>query len=316
MNLNLLVAFEALLEERSVSRAASRIGLSQPAMSNALARLREAFGDPLFLRAARGVTPTARAAELAAPVRAGLAHLRAAVEGQAGFDPSASTRTFRLAMTDYAELLLLGPLLRRVHQAAPGVQVLIRRLDGIFTAPETELRAGTLDAAIGFFPDASALDSSTRVLDLLEEGNVCVARRNHPLMRRRLTAERFAAAASVAVFYRADHRGLIDSVLAGQGLSRRLQATTPHFLAVPYLVAASDLVACVPAGLALRFRQRLALEVRKLPFSLPKFHHRLAWHEQVDGDAAHRWLRELIAEAVSFRERRVPPRRSSPANRQ
>lgn len=294
MNLNLLLAFEALLEERSVSRAAARIGLSQPAMSNALARLRAVFADPLFTRTARGMTPTARALELAGPVRGGLAQLRGALAARPRFDPAVSTRSFRLAMTDYAELLLLGPLLRRIQRSAPELQILVRRPERIFIPPEAELRAGTFDAAIGFFPEASALEPGTYSRDLFVEENVCLARRGHPLMRRRFTLRQFASARHVAVFYRADSRGLIDNILAGHGLRRRLQAATPHFLTVPYVVAESDLIAVVPAGLAARFRKKLPLEVRKLPLRLPPFHLRLLWHEHTAEDPAHEWLRSEI----------------------
>jgi DNA-binding transcriptional LysR family regulator len=297
VNLNLLVVFEALFEERSVSRAAARVGLSQPAMSNALARLREMFGDPLFTRQRRGMAPTPRAVELAGPVRAGLAQLRGALAGPPAFDPTSSARTFRIACTDYAELLLGGPLLARVQAAAPAVQVVIRRLDRIFAAPEADLRAGAVDAAIGFFQDASALEPSTRVRELFAEPNVCIARRGHPLLRSRLTAQRFAAAPQAGIFYQAETRGLVDNVLAAEGLRRRLQATTPHFLAVPHLVASSDLVACVPAGLAARFRRWLPIEVRKLPVELPPFHMRLAWHATADDNPAQQWFRIQVVAA-------------------
>ena len=294
VNLNLLLALEALLEERHVSRAAARIGLSQPAMSNALARLRAVFGDQLFIRTARGMTATSRALELAGPVRGGLAQLRSALAERPQFDPAASTRSFRLAMTDYAELMVLGPLLSRIQQQAPDVQILVRRLERIFIAPEAELRAGTFDAAIGFFPEASALEPGTYSRDLFVEENVCIARRGHPLMKKRFTLRQFAAASHVGVFYRADSRGLIDNILAGHGLRRRLQATTPHFLSVPFVVAASDLIAVVPAGLAARFRKMLQLEVRKVPILLPPFHMRLLWHEHTAEDPGEQWLREEV----------------------
>ncbi len=296
VNLNLLLAFEALIEERSVSRAAARIGLSQPAMSNALGRLRGVFADPLFTRTARGMTATPRALELAAPVRSGLAQLRAALAERPRFDPAVSTRGFTLAMTDYAELILLGPLLRRMQSIAPDVQILVRRLDRIFIPPEADLRAGTFDAAIGFFPEASALEPGTYSHDLFIEENVCLARKGHPLLRKRLTLRQFASASHIAVFYRAESRGLIDNILAGHGLRRRLLGTTPHFLTVPHVVAASDLIAVVPAGLAARFRKKLALEVRKLPLRLPPFRMRLLWHEHAAEDPAHQWLRSQILE--------------------
>jgi DNA-binding transcriptional LysR family regulator len=197
-------------------------------------------------------------------------------------------------MTDYAELLVLGPLLRRIQRSAPEVQILVRRLERIFIAPEAELRAGAFDAAIGFFPEANALEPGTYSHDLFVEENVCMARKGHPLMRKRLTLRQFAAASHVAIFYRADSRGLIDNILAGHGLRRRLQAATPHFLTVPYIVAESDLIAVVPAGLAARFRKKLPLDVRKSPLRLPPFHMRLLWHEHTAEDPGHAWLRSQI----------------------
>lgn len=298
MNLNLLLAFEAMLEERSVSRAAARIGLSQPAMSNALGRLRGVFGDPLFTRAARGMTATARALELAGPIRAGLAQLRSALTERPRFDPAATTRSFRLAMTDYAEFRLLGPLLRRIHRRAPDLQILVRRLERIFIPPEAELRAGVFDLAIGFFPEENALEPGTYSRDLFVEENACIARKGHPLMRRRLTLRQFAAASHAAVIYRVESRGLIDNILAGHGLRRRLQVATPHFLSVPHLVAGSDLIAVVPEALAAHFRKTLSLEVRKVPLRLPPFHMRLLWHEHAAADPGHAWLRAEILESV------------------
>lgn len=298
VNLNLLLAFEALLEECNVSRAARRIGLSQPAMSNALARLRQMFGDALFTRTARGVTATARALELAAPVRAGLSHLRSALAARPEFDAGASTRSFRLAMTDYAELTLAAPLLQRLAASAPSVQMVVRRVERIFVPPETELRAGRFDLAIGFFPEANALDPRTRAQDLFEEENVCILRRGHPLLRRRLTLRTFAAAAHIGVFYRDDTVGLVDNILAGHGLRRRLQATTPHFLMVPFAVAASDVIGVVPAGLAARFRKTLPIEIRKMPLLLPPFRMRMVWDEHSSDDPGHRWLRAQITGCI------------------
>jgi DNA-binding transcriptional LysR family regulator len=233
IDLNLFVAFDALLEERNLTRAAARVGLSQPGMSNALARLRALFGDPLFTRTARGMTPTPRATQLGGAVRGALAQLRVALSGPQGFDPSTSLRSFRLATIDYAEMLLLGPALRQVHKTAPGVQIKVRRLDRLFLPPEDDLRAGVIDAAIGFFADSSAVEPGAHMQDLLREDNVCIARKGHPLLRGRLTAARLSEAAQVGIFYRPETRGLIDNAMAGPGLSRRLQATSPHFLTVP-----------------------------------------------------------------------------------
>jgi DNA-binding transcriptional LysR family regulator len=306
INLNLLLAFEALMEEQHVSRAASRIGLSQPAMSNALARLREITGDPLFQRTSHGVRATARAVELAGPVRAGLAQLRNAFAERPRFDPATSTRRFRIALTDYAELVLMGPMLRSVARTAPNVQVVLRRVDSVFTPPEEQLRSGAFDAAIGFYPEANALDPHTLSADLFAEENVCVARKGHPLMKKRLTLREFAAARHIAVFYRDETVGLVDNILAGHGMRRRLQAATPHFLAAISVVAKSDLIAIVPAGLASRFRSGLNLETRKAPILLPTFHMRLLWHEHTSDDPAQQWLRAEIVRAARADSKQPP----------
>jgi DNA-binding transcriptional LysR family regulator len=295
VNLNLLVAFEALAEERSVSRAAARVGLTQPAMSNALKRLRAIFNDPLFVRTARGMTATPKAVDLAGPVRAGLAQFRSALAARPQFEPALSTRAFRLAMTDYSELLVLPALLTGIQAGAPGVQIVARRSERIFQAPEEELRDGSIDAAIGFYPEASALEPGTQSTGLFSEESVCVMREGHPLTGKRLTLRRFATAGHAAVISRTDARGFIDDLLAAHGLRRRLQAATPHFLVVPYIVASSDLVAVVPAGIAARFRHTLRLAVRKVPIAMPRFRMRLLWHADRTGDPAHEWLRGQIA---------------------
>jgi DNA-binding transcriptional LysR family regulator len=296
INLNLLVVFEALLEEKNVSRAAVRIGLSQPAVSNALARLRDLFGDPLFHRTSRGMSPTPRAIELAGPLRLGLSQLRSALAERPRFDPSESNRSFRIAMTDYAELTVLGPLMRRIAPLAPSVQIVVRRASRLFVAPETELRDGEFDAAVGFYPDPKALDPGTRSLELFAEQNVCIARKGHPLMQKRLTLRDFAAANHVGVFYRDETVGLMDNILIGYGLRRKLLATTPHFLSAIHAVAHSDLIAVVPAGLAARFQRDVGLEIRRCPVKLPTFDTRLLWHVSNSEDPAGKWLRsEIVA---------------------
>jgi DNA-binding transcriptional LysR family regulator len=314
VDLNLLVAFEALLDERSVSRAAARVGLSQPAMSNALARLRAVFDDRLFERAAGGMAPTPRAEQLRGPLRAGLAQLRRAFEGETSFDPATSPRRFRVAATDYVEWLLAGPLAAALSRQAPGVQIQLRRLDRLFVAPEAALRAGEIDLAIGFFPDARSLESGSVSETLLEEQNVVVARQGHPLLRRRLDLDAFAAARHAAVIYRPEPWGLIDTELAARGRRRNLFLAAPHFLTVLRAVSESDLIACVPERLARGLRQSLRLAIRPVPFPLPPFHTRMVWHEHAAGDAALIWLRSVLR-AIAAEAAIAPaaPRRTAPA---
>jgi DNA-binding transcriptional LysR family regulator len=299
VNLNLLLSFEALLDEQNVSRAATRIGLSQPAMSNALTRLRELFNDPLFIRTSRGMKATSRALELAGPVRDGLAKLRGAFAERPRFDPRVSTRSFRLAMTDYAELSLLPRLLQGVARVGSSNQIVVRRVDRIFQPPEAELRAGSFDAAIGFYPDANSLEPRTRSSNLFAEQNVCIARKGHPLLRKRFTLRDFAAAGHVGVFYRDETVGLVDNILAGYGVRRRLVATTPHFLTAVWLVAQSDLIAVVPAGLATRFERPLGLQIHRSPIRLPTLYMRLLWNENSTADPALQWLRSVIVQSLA-----------------
>ena len=291
LNLNLLLAFEALFDERNVTRAASRVGLTQPAMSNALNRLRAAFDDPLFRRVPGGVAPTARAQAMAPAIRAGLAQFRSAISERTEFHPESANLSFRVAMSDYAEWILVGRLIAHLQRAAPGIQIVVRRVERVFLPPEDELAAESLDAAIGFFPEPSALRPGTQSHELWAEDNVCILRRGHPFLRRHLGIRQFAAAQHVANVIRPDTRGFIDDILAGHGLKRKLAVATPHLMMMPSIVAASDLIGVVPRELAVRSRKSAAIEWRGVPIRMPKFHMRMVWRERRADDPAHAWLR-------------------------
>lgn len=300
VNLNFLLAFEALLEERNVGRAAARIGLSQPAMSNTLRKLRGLFDDVLFTRTRQGMLPTTRALELASPIRDGLGQLRIAMSQSTSFDAALSERSFNLGMTDYAELRVLGPLLGRVVSAAPRMQLCVRRTERIFLAPEDLLRTGAIDLAIGFFPGPNGLDRSLESCDLFTESNLCIGRKGNRLMSRQpFTLQRFAEAGHVGIFYGTERRGLVDDLLAPLGLKRRLTARTPHFLVAPYIVANSDLIAVVPSGLAKYFGRSLPLSIRKVPLRMPPFCMRMLWHKRTIEDPANSWLRAQVLASLS-----------------
>lgn len=292
IDLNLLLVFEALIEERHVGRAAKRIGLSQPAFSNAIGRLRSRLHDPLFVRTAQGMMPTPRAEQLADPVRSALAQLRQTFEAPNTFDPSASAHHFRIGLSDDVELRLM-PLLSRAMLSGD-LQMQTRRLDWLFTIPETELRNGTLDLAIGYFPDARYLASGLIMEPLSQESNVVIARRGHPMWKRRLTAERFTKLDHAAVIYRNQLWGLIDNELASRGTPRRLRLALPHCLSVLHAVASSDLVACIQESVVKEFGKDLNLRSCPEPLGLPPFVLRMVWHRQRDNDPAQVWLRKLI----------------------
>lgn len=293
IDLNLLLVFEALMDERNVTRAARRVGLSQPAMSNALGRLRRTFNDPLLARTPDGMRPTPLAQSLIGPVRAALGQLRGALEERPAFDPAASQRKFHILANDYVELTLLAPLMNELRYQAEGVGLHIYRPRSLFQPPSATTLADAFDLALGFFPDALTLENGIRSELLWEERNVCIARADHPLIHGELSLAQYAAAQHVAVFYKSPGPGLIDALLEQQGLTRRQTMLVPHFTTVPFIVAASDLIATIPERLARQFAQ-LKLQVLPAPLNIPPFRLTALWHERFDGDAAHTWLRGLM----------------------
>lgn len=299
IDLNLLVVFEALMEERNVTRAAKRVGLSQPAMSNALARLRRSFADPLLVRTAAGMAPTPAAQSLIGPVRASLAQLRTAIEDKPAFDPAGSSRAFHLLTNDYAEITLLGRLLGVMRAGSRGIGLRVHRPQNVFQPPSAASLSADFDFAIGFFPDALSLEHGIQSEVLWEENNVCIAGASHPSIRGKLSIRQYANAHHAALFYKPEGPGVIDNLLAQRGLSRRAVLFVPHFNSVPFIVAGTDLIATVPERLAERFRRQLKLQVLPIPFAIPPFRLTLLWHERFRSDPAHEWLRGLITDTAA-----------------
>jgi len=297
IDLNLLLAFESLMDERHVGRAAKRVGLSQPAFSNAIGRLRTRLEDPLFVRTSQGMMPTPRAEHIAGPIRSALAQVRQTLEAPQTFDPSTSAQRFRIGLSDDVELRLV-PLLAR-SLSSGDLQMQTRRLDWLFTVPENELRNGTLDLAIGYFPDGRYLSSSFIMETLTEENNVVIARRGHPMWKHKLTLKSFTQLNHAAVMYRNQPWGLIDNELAARGLRRRLKLALPHCLSILHAVASSDLVACIQESVVKSFGQGLNLRSCPEPLGLPSFALRMVWHRQRNDDPAQLWLRKLIASKLS-----------------
>lgn len=302
IDLNLLLAFEALVDERHVGRAAKRVGLSQPAFSNAIARLRARLEDPLFVRTAQGMIPTPRADYLAGPIRTALAQLRQTFEAPHSFDPSVSTHRFCIGLSDDVELRLV-PLFAR-SMLSGELQMQTRRLDWLFTVPESELRNGTLDLAIGYFPDARYIAPGLIMEPLSEESNLVIARRGHSMWKHKLTLHKFTMLDHAAVIYRSQVWGLIDNELAARGLRRRLRLALPHCLSVLHAVASSDLVACIQESVIERFGKNLNLKSCPEPLGLPPFVLRMVWHRQRDNDPAHVWFRKLISTELGIQKAR------------
>ncbi len=292
IDLNLLRVFEALDETRSVSGAAERLGIGQPAASAALGRLRTAFGDPLFVRAGGAMQPTPRAARLAPRLRAVLADLREAVGEAAAFDPATAQTRFRLAFTDYASAVLGPPLMARIRAAAPSAALDIVGYEkgdvGALVA------AGAVDAAVGVFPDPPP---DAVVTTLFEERFVGLARAGHPALGRPLDAAGWAGLDHALVTLGRDRRGALDAALAALGLSRRVALTLPHFLALPAILGASDLVAALPERLAAIFCDA-ALETFAIPLPLGAWRVQSMWPASARTDRPSVWLRARLAEAA------------------
>ena len=288
IDLNLLRVFDAILRESSVTVAGTRLGLSQPAMSNALGRLRRIFNDPLFVRTPHGMHPTTTAQQLAEPVRQALDLIRVTLARHAGFDPARSERLFRIHMSDVGEMVFLPPLLERLKGAAPGVQLETVTLSekGVSEA----LDSGAIDLAVGYLP---GLKGGINQKKLFRDRYVCMMRADHPAIGASLSLAQFLAAAHVLVSSGAGHP-IVANMFAERGLNDRIAVRVPHYTVVPMILERTDLLAVVPANVAAIFVKSGRFKVLRLPVEIPGFEVRIHWHELVDQDPAGRWLRGLM----------------------
>jgi DNA-binding transcriptional LysR family regulator len=293
LNLNLLPVLDALLAERSVSRAAARVGLSQPAASNALAQLREHFKDPLLVRKAGGMAPTERALALAGPLRAALLALEQGLEPQAAFDPAAAKRDFTIMTTDFVALAMLPRLLARLQNEAPGVHLQIRAWQE-HVVP-SELARGDADLMMGFIP--RGLPLGHHAASLFRDRFVFVARQGHPKVRGKITLATYTKLDHVLVSHEPNGRGVIDDVLAQRGLTRNVALRVSHFLLVPPILAATDYVAAQSQIVVRPVAEKLGLQLLKMPFVVPGATVEMVWHERTAVSPAHAWFRGVV-EAV------------------
>jgi DNA-binding transcriptional LysR family regulator len=290
LDLNLLLAFEALFEERSVTAGARRLGIGQPGMSAALSRLRKRLGDELFVHVRGEMRPTAKAAEMAPGIAAALAQLRRTLEASVAFDPAAATRSFAVGSPDYTTLVLLPALAAHVGQRAPGVDLRVIGYEK-GTVPEM-LDKGELDVALGVFPDPP---ERAVVKPLFRERFVGIARAGHPAIHDgRIEVARFAALLHALVTTKRDATGALDEALARHGLRRRIALTLPYALALPAVLQGSDLIAAVPSRLADRVLCDGALQRFELPVETPAWTVAMLWPASARNDQGAAWLRETI----------------------
>jgi DNA-binding transcriptional LysR family regulator len=313
LDLRLLQCLDALVTERHVSRAATRVHLSQPAMSSALKRLREILKDPLLTRTQRGLVPTPHGIELAQSARAILHGVEAMASETRRFEPMTSERTFHIAMTDYSEFVLLPLLVRRLQIQAPNINVAVTPLDRRTHADEL-LTNGDIDLAISNFPDVSG---RLRTRELFHERFVCLASKRNAKVGKRLTLAKFTALSHAFIsphgggFY-----GATDDALAASNRARRIAVSVPHFLIAPFLVANTDLIIVMAERVARHFASTLPLRLLEAPVRIEGFTVSQRWHERSDHDTGMQWLRALIMELNSERPKSASARAVSRANRQ
>ena len=309
LDLNALVVLDALLAERHVTRAAAKLGITQPACSHALARLRRSLDDPLLVRGPGGrMLPTMRAEALAPALRDALQSLATAIRGEPPFDPKTGQRAFRLGAGDHAELTLLPQLLARLARDAPGVDVWVVPLTPNRDAMVAQLASGAVDLAIG--PPRRDWPDSLYSRTLFEDRFRCVVRRGHPACRGRLTLAKYCALSHLLLTPRGTPGSIVDDALARLGRSRRIAASIPHFAIAPYVIATSDLIATLGTRIVDRCSGPFGLCVMPPPLELPSFAITMIWHERAHHDGAQRWFRDQIAAAAS---ERPPARRSRDA---
>lgn len=288
LDFNLLKALDALLDECNVTRAAIRLGVTQPAMSGMLTRLRENFNDPLFVRARHGIVPTQRALALRASLRQVMTEIGGLLQPPV-FNPLTATLTFTLAATDYALRAVALPFLAALKRQAPHIKVVLMTVDE--SQVLSQLERGDIDLAL-LTPESTPLDLHAR--NLFEEHYVCVLRQGHPAMQGResLTVSELCELDHALVSLNSDRfRGVTDEALAKLGMQREVTLSVESFTILPEILRASDMVAILPSRLV---RGVEGLVVFTPPIDIPGFTKVAAWHERTHQDTAHRWLRELL----------------------
>jgi DNA-binding transcriptional LysR family regulator len=307
-DLNLLPIAVALYEELSVSRAARRLGMSQPAVSRALGRLRTALNDPLFVRRANGIVPTPRAHALVGAARPHLQRLEQDLLSDEAFDPATSTRPVRLAISDVAELAFFPAVIEHFRRHAPQCQVRAVTL----TEPQLRdaLESGDVDVAAGYYPALAA--KSFRQRRLSGHGFACLMRAGHPLWKRRLSVTAYLAAEHIVVRSEGRSQELLERFIERKRLRRRAAVYTSHVLSVPFIVMDSDLVATLPYAVVTRFTALTSQVVAALPPFDISYDLKLHWHRRFDNEPRSLWLREQLADVFRDHQWLEPPPGPSP----
>ena len=291
IDLNLLVVFDALMREQHVTRAGERLGLSQPATSNALARLRSLMADDLFIRTAAGLRPTPRAIALAHQLRPALQQIQETLLEESIFDPRQSDRVFALGMSDYGEFVLLPKLMVKMQNLAPKVSLQIR--SGDRQKLLNLLDQGEIDLLCGVFPEQIPWH---RQQPIFQENYVCICRQSHPIIGNVLSLEKYLSVSHLLVSVKEDRVGRVDTFLAKHHLKRQVVLSTPHFLTVPFILSQTDLIATLAQRIAFTYAAPQQLQIFPIPFDLEGFEVCIRWHQSTDRSLDCQWLRSIIME--------------------
>ncbi len=291
VDLNLLVVFDALMAERNVTRAASRVGLTQPAASHALARLRALFKDKLFIRTPKGMTPTPLAVEVSGSIRSVLAQVETVLTPGREFDPAESDRTFTIGLSDYAAFVLLPGLIERFEDRAPNVRLIVRNTSHALGLSMIE--SGEIELIVGNFPEPPRHMSE----DLLfQEEFATAAREDHPDLDDGFDVDTYLRLRHLHVSLKGEPQGYLDNIIRSQGLQRNIVVTVGHFLIAPFMVQTTDLIATEPMRILEPVAKLLNIKILKPPIDIPPFNVTQIWHNRHDADQGHAWLRSMVQE--------------------
>ncbi|MGL5166433.1 MAG: LysR substrate-binding domain-containing protein [Afipia sp.] len=288
IDLNLLTVFDAILSERSLTRASVKLHMTQPALSNALARLRTTLDDQLFIRTAQGMTPTPRAKQLAAPIRQALDLIQNGLRKQEAFEFETAKRKFVIAIGDYGEAVIMPRFVDWLATVAPHIQVQIRPELGRHIMEE--LRDGSIDLATDYFRIEGDEFHNIHVMD---EHLVSMVRHDHPTIGDHLSIDDYTSIPHIVL---KQDRPIVDTVLKRHGLMRDIALQVPHFLSMPLIVQKTDFICTLPKRMALVYADFFRTKVMKTPLDFPKIPIYFMWHQSVDEDLGHRWLRKALAE--------------------
>lgn len=306
VNLNLLVVFDALLMSKSVTKAARQLGLSQPAMSYELNKLRTLFNDPLFIRIHNEMCPTPRAQALSDPVRRVIEAIRTEVLGSEAFDPLSTRREFVFCMNDVGEMYFIPRIIRALQQHAPHARVRAVSLGP--SQLDEALESGEVDLAMGYFPDL--IKASTYQQQLHNGSFVCIARCGNPFIGNALSLQGFLAAPAVAVSSTVRTWELIEKELRAARFPLRIELRVSHFLSLLDIVAETDMIAAVPLNAAEFLVKNGRVRIHALPFESPTFPVRQHWHKRYHNTPENIWIRSLLRDL--FQAQPIAPARFAP----